>query len=239
MHTNYKSLARDAVRHFWREQEEASRRNVKGAKSDKGRRGRVTGGKHMDGFVSLFSEIVIANGLPPENVVTKGRDLTLPGYFRPTKKWDLVVRNEEHLIAAIELKSIMSSFSNNTNNRSDEVIGQGEDLWAAFRSGTFGDGPEPFLGYFFFVKDCEETRRPGRGIKTQFPIAAVFENVSYAGRFDLICKRLMEKEIYSAASVVLSNEEAAQTGDYSEMSQETGLGRFVDALARRIQLEAG
>ena len=43
--------------------------------------------------------------------------LTLPGYFRPTKLWDLLVTYKGQLIAAIELKShVGPSFGNNFNN---------------------------------------------------------------------------------------------------------------------------
>lgn len=50
--------------------------------------------------------------------------LTLPGYFRPTKLWDLLVIYKGELIAAIELKSqVGPSFGNNFNNRTEESIG--------------------------------------------------------------------------------------------------------------------
>ena len=49
----------------------------------------VTGGKQMDGFVSLFARIVQDEGIPASAINV--RDTTLPGYFRPEKDWDLVV----------------------------------------------------------------------------------------------------------------------------------------------------
>lgn len=41
----------------------------------------VTGGKQMDGFVSLFARIVQDEGMPASAVNI--RKTTLPGYFRP------------------------------------------------------------------------------------------------------------------------------------------------------------
>jgi hypothetical protein len=59
----------------------------------------------MDGFVSLVTDIVRANGLAHAEIYLERAVLTLPGYFRPTKLWDLLVIHRVELIAAIELKS--------------------------------------------------------------------------------------------------------------------------------------
>jgi hypothetical protein len=43
--------------------------------------------------------------------------MELPGYFRPTKEWDLLVILDGNLLASIEFKSqIGPSFGNNYNN---------------------------------------------------------------------------------------------------------------------------
>jgi hypothetical protein len=65
----------------------------------------------------------------------------LPGFFRPTKDWDMLVVHEGHLIAAVEFKSQRGpSFGNNFNNRTEEAIGNATDLWTAFREGAYGKG---------------------------------------------------------------------------------------------------
>jgi len=46
--------------------------------------------------------------------------LELPGYFRPTKEWDLLVVRDRQLILALEVKSqVGPSFGNNFNNRTE------------------------------------------------------------------------------------------------------------------------
>lgn len=50
-------------------------------------------------------------------------------------------------IAAIELKSLLGSFGNNFNNRSEEAIGTAHDLWTACRESAFGESPKPFLSW--------------------------------------------------------------------------------------------
>jgi hypothetical protein len=88
----------------------------------------------MDGFLAMVLDIVQAPMVWPTPRFTRsGRLLTLPGYFRPTKLWDLLVIHKSELIAAIELKSQVGSFGNNFNNRTEEAIGTAHDLWTAYR----------------------------------------------------------------------------------------------------------
>jgi hypothetical protein len=46
----------------------------------------------MDGFLALMIDIVRANGLADAQIHQSRSVLTLPGYFRPTKLWDLTRR---------------------------------------------------------------------------------------------------------------------------------------------------
>ena len=88
----------------------------------------------MDGFIGLVGDLVRANGLAHANIYGKRRVVTLPGFFRPTKLWDVVVIDGGRLIAALEFKSqVGPSFGNNFNNRTEEAIGSAHDLWTAYR----------------------------------------------------------------------------------------------------------
>ena len=59
----------------------------------------------------------------PEESICFDHEATLPGFFRGTKRWGLAVIHEGELLAAIEFKSITSSFGNNLNNRTEEALG--------------------------------------------------------------------------------------------------------------------
>ena len=48
----------------------------------------------------------------------------IPGWYRPEKKWDLLVVADNKLLAGIEFKSQVGSFGNNYNNRTEEAIAQ-------------------------------------------------------------------------------------------------------------------
>src|SRR5512135_1065405 len=97
----YENKARKAVREFWKNRGAASKKQAATGKSDQGERASVTSGKNMDGFVALVTEIVRANGLAHAEIHLERAVLTLPGYFRPTKLWDLLVIHKGELIAAI------------------------------------------------------------------------------------------------------------------------------------------
>lgn len=100
----YQKQLSDAVRHFWITREkQAKRQGASSGKKDYGSRSSVTGGKQLDGFIKLFSDILTHNGLPGYTIQVK--DTTLPGYFRPTKEWGIVIIVNKELLATIELKS--------------------------------------------------------------------------------------------------------------------------------------
>ncbi len=44
----------------------------------------------MDGFIDLFAKIVKDAGAPASSIFLK-HSVELPGVFRPSKKWDLLV----------------------------------------------------------------------------------------------------------------------------------------------------
>jgi len=121
---NFEVKAKEAVMAFWGNRDLARQKQVESGKADQGERAGVTAGKNMDGFLALVKDLVILNGLEHADIHLSRSVLTLPGYFRPTKLWDMLVVNEGRLIAALELKSqVGPSFGNNCNNRAEEALG--------------------------------------------------------------------------------------------------------------------
>ncbi len=199
----------------------------------------MTAGKNMDGFIALVIDLIRANGLAHAQIHQQRALLTLPGFFRPTKLWDLVVINEGRLVAAIELKSqVGPSFGNNFNNRTEEAIGTAHDFWTAYREGAFGQHPRPFIGWLMMVEDAPASRRAVRDRSPHFPVFAEFKGASYLKRYDILCQRLVQEQLYTTASVIASPRDAVTDGTYADLSEMTSLKTFVTALAGHTAAEA-
>lgn len=236
---DYERSVQDAVKRFWLNRETARLQQAEAGHTDQGERSAVTAGRNMDGFVHLIEDVVQRNGPAHVEIALERSLQTLPGYFRPTKQWDVVVWDGANLIAAIELKSqVGPSFGNNTNNRAEEAIGSALDLWTAFRQGAFGDAPKPFVGYLFMLEDAPGSRKPVRNPATHFPLFPEFLDASYAERYNLLCKRLIQEHLYTVASVILSPRTAINSGEYKEMSTMTSLATFLSTLAGHVAAAA-
>jgi hypothetical protein len=236
---DYEAKARSAVKKFWSGRKKAAKKQRAGGKTDQGERGAVTAGNNMNGFVDLVVDIVHANGLPDAEIRLQRKLLTLPGFFRPTKLWDLLVVNNGKLVAAIEFKShVGPSFGNNANNRCEEALGTAIDLWTAYREGAFGESKRPFAGYLVLLEDAKASRSPVKDVSPNFPVFPEFKDASYAERYNILCRKLMAERLYTAATVITSSRTASKSGAYSEMGELTGLKSFVTTLAGHIAAEA-
>lgn len=232
---DYERKAREAVKCFWGNRGAAKEKQIQSGTLDQGERAGVTAGKNMDKFLDLVRDLVRANGLAHAQIHEKRAALTLPGYFRPTKLWDLLIIYKGELIAAIELKSqVGPSFGSNFNNRTEEAIGTAHDFWTAYREEAFGKQPRPFVGWLMMVEDAPESQCPVRTTSPHFPVFHEFKGVSYLQRYDLLCQKLVQEQLYTTASLLASPRRAAETGEFSELSAMTGLKTFVTSLAGHI-----
>ena len=237
----YESMMSDAVKHFWKSRNQAvDNQRLRGI-NDRGNRASVTAGKNLDGFTAMIKQLIIDNGGMKEvEIYTEGRrDLTIPGFYRPTKNWDILVMSENRLLAAIELKSqVGPSFGNNFNNRVEEALGNATDLNTAFREGAFGESQKPFIGYFFVLEECQKSMTPVRFISPHFLVLPEYENTSYAARYDLFCRKLIQEGLYDAATLVLTQSSAINTGAYRNMGTLTSARSFMSILAGKISAMA-
>jgi hypothetical protein len=165
--------------------------------------------------------------------------LTLPGFFRPTKLWDLLVIHQGELVAAIELKSqVGPSFGNNFNNRTEEAIGTAHDFWTAYREGAFGQQPRPFIGWLMLAEDAPKSRSPVKDVSPNFPVFPEFKGASYLQRYDLLCQKLVQEQLYTTATLLASPRSAAISGEFKGLSAMTGLKTFVASLAGHVATTA-
>jgi hypothetical protein len=236
---NYDVKVREAVKAFWGNRDAARQKQIESGNVDQGERAGVTAGKNMDGFIALILDIIRANGLSQAEIHQSRAVLALPGFFRPTKLWDLIVMYKGELVAAIELKSqVGPSFGNNFNNRTEEAIGTAHDFWTAYREGAFGEQPRPFAGWLILVEDAPGSRSEVQCTSPHFPVFREFENTSYLKRYDILCQKLVREQLYTTASVIASPREAVDNGSYSQISDMTNIRSFVSSLAGHIAATA-
>jgi len=223
-----------AIDCFWETRDSQGQRqgSVTGRK-DAGDRAKVTGGKHLDAFVDLIAALVREN-CHGVRVFTQKHNLdpatVLPGYFRPTKYWDLVVLHGSQLVGGIELKShVGPSFGNNYNNRSEEAIGNAVDINTAYREGAFEPSPKPWIGYMMLL---EETAKSTNAVNVQeqhFQVFPEFKDASYAKRYEVGITRLVRDGLYSSACLMLSGHKNGEP-TWREPSVELSFRRFAASL---------
>ncbi len=221
-----------ALRVFWMTRHRQARHS-----EDKGNRAAVTGGRQLDGFVTLIRELLCANGVPKEAIFTDVA-LELPGYYRPNKKWDLLVVREKRLLAALEFKSqVGPSFGNNFNNRAEEALGSATDLWTAYREGVFGTNVAPWVGYFMLVEDCKASTTPVAVRSAHFPVLEEFRDVSYLRRYEIFCKKLMLERQYSATCLMTTSFHAPSSIHYGFPDEALSLQKFLFSLLAATCIE--
>jgi hypothetical protein len=223
-----------AVAHFWQTRHsQAEKQNLLGRR-DQGARSAVTGGAQMDGFINIFTEIITSTGIK-EECIFFDKALELPGYFRPTKEWDLLVVKEHQLIVALEAKSqVGPSFGNNFNNRTEEAMGSALDLWTAYREGAFNKTVKPWLGYLFMLEDCPRSQSPVRVKEPHFEVLPEFKNASYAKRYELFCRKLLRERHYDSTCFIISHRERGLKGEYAEPAEDLTFKIFTDSLRAQL-----
>lgn len=219
-----------AIRAFWSGREKQAEKQRLSGKLDAGARGAVTGGGHLDPVCDLLADLFIGAGFKSSDIHRNVRT-GLPGFYRPSKNWDVVVLHKGLLVAAIELKSqVGPSFGNNFNNRSEEAIGNAVDVWRAYEAGTFGS-LKPWLGYVFILEEAPKSTKPVSDPPMFFPTEKVFTNTSYKDRYKVLCERLVRERLYDAAWFVTT--EAGPRGRITEPFKDLSFAAFSAAIAGR------
>lgn len=183
----------------------------------------------MDSLARLMEEIFIDAGLPRRSI-RRSSAVELPGYFRPEKKWDLVVVYGGTLAAAIEFKSQVGSFGNNYNNRVEEGIGNAVDVWTGYREGLFGP-TRPWLGYLMLLEEAPKSTKPVKNREPYFKVDPALKNASYKTRYEVYCRRLVRERLYDAACFLTSS--ADPGSEIHEPAEDLSFAAFMTAIRAR------
>ena len=223
-----------AVAGYWSTRRRQSARQVSAGQHDQGARSAVTGGAQMDGFIGLITELIKESGIKNQHIY-HNTALELPGFFRPTKEWDLLVIRDGQLILALEAKSqVGPSFGNNFNNRTEEAMGSALDLWTAYREGAFNKSIRPWLGYVFLLENCEASRRPASVKEPHFKVFPEFVGASYAKRYELFCRKLVRERHYNSSAFLMSEPKTGLKGTFTEPAEDLTFLQFAKSLAAHV-----
>jgi hypothetical protein len=219
-----------AIKRFWNTREtQAQKQGTATGAKDAGARSAVTGCAQMNGFVSLVRDLLCESGLPKPHVYFD-KYVEIPGWYRPEKKWDLLIVADGKLLAGIEFKSQVGSFGNNYNNRTEEAIGSATDLWAAYREGAFKPSARPWLGYLMLLEEAPGSMSPVSAREPHFKVFPEFKEVSYAKRYEILLTKLVREWLYDAACFLLSDATNGARVWYQEPAAELSFQNFIASL---------
>lgn len=224
----------EAIASYWSTRRIQAAKQKSAGQHDQGARSAVTGGAHMDGFINLLTELIEESGIKSGHIFYN-KALELPGFFRPTKEWDLLVVRDGQLVLVLEAKSqVGPSFGNNFNNRTEEAMGSALDLWTAYREGAFNKTIRPWLGYLFLLEDCEASRRPVSVKEPHFKVFPEFVNASYAKRYELFCRKLVRERHYDASAFLISEPKTGLKGTFTEPAKDLTFRQFAKSLHAHV-----
>jgi type II restriction enzyme len=71
-----------------------------------------------------------------------------------------------------------------------------------------------------------------------FPLFPEFLGASYSERYNLLCRKLVKEQLYTAAALMLSPRKGIDTGEYTDLSEMTSIRTFFAGFAARVAVEA-
>jgi hypothetical protein len=203
-----------AVRHFWNTRSTQARKQRQGGSVDHGARSAVTGGAQMNGFIDLFAELALWSGARPENI-RRGSQAVLPGLFRPSRQWDLLINRDDQVVCAYKFACQTGPASEDSLARTtEEAIAGAHDLWGAYRESAINFDIQPWLGYVLVVKDAHLR--------------------STARLAEDLCRRLVLDRLYSDAAFVLTKRDRS----YAEPAHGLTLEHLCRVLISRVSVLA-
>lgn len=216
-----------ALRQFWTKkaaQEEKAKRKQGGTRDS------VTGGGHLNALQELLRDEFVAAGVPGSAIFTKTRKRVLPGWFRPTKSWDLAVIHNKHIVGLIELKSQVGSLGKNANNRAEEAIGNAIDVRYAYEKKLLGPD-RPWLGYVYVAEDEPNIHEKNkRSTNAHYDQRDVFtsedEGLSYLDRLAILGQQLVSADVYQAAWIMITADPRKGDFRYRDAADAVGLEQF-------------
>lgn len=206
---DYTPLAEAAVVSYWDVRERQAETSKALGVLNTGIRSEVTGGRHLDELHRLLVRVFVDAGIPAHLIEVRKRPI--PGFFRRTKSWDVVVTVAGRVVGIIELKSMAGEEpGKNYNNRTDEALGQAVDVWTAVERGIIDSPMRPWLGYFMLLEDNSSANRLVKHLAPVWPADPEFDDSTYAKRYEIFFDRMVRERLLDAACLILGDKATGQ-----------------------------
>ncbi len=236
----------DALLAFWTDKDEQITRQRESGRLDAGMRGAATGGGHLNRIAEVIARECCDSGVDErliwyrrtksggKNPAGTDKRLTLPGFYRPSKSWDLVIYNTaDEPVAALEFKSQAGSFGNNANNRVEEAIGNSVDLNDAIDAGVIKT--PIWTGFAFVIEDCAQSHKTSAGREPSLLQSdPIFTHWTYMDRVRIACQRLVERGRYNSTWAVATRR--PPEFDWHELDSDvSGYAQFMRGLLEHLK----
>jgi hypothetical protein len=159
-------------------------------------------GKHLVALTRLIARCL-------SEVVDRGGSVRfnpeLQGWYRDRKRWDVAVLDAHgHLVAAIELKSLLTAYYKNLNNRLEEALGSSVDF-ETLRELRFEGDRRVWTAYVLVLAETRESRRVRKTPPLVPPVAPRdFAGLDGIETARLACKRLVLTRRYDRVAAIVT-----------------------------------
>jgi hypothetical protein len=106
--------------------------------------------------------------------------------------------------------------------------------WTAFREQAYLASPQPFLGYFFMLEDCEASNRPVSVKEPHFNVFPEFVGASYMRRYELFCRKLVLERHYTSSAFITSSSQDGLAGVFKIPADDLSVDRFARILVAHV-----
>lgn len=82
------------------------------------------------------------------------------------------------------------------------------------------------------MRDCPKSTSKTRSAGKFFPVFPEFRGASYAQRADILCRKLVQENLYTATALMLTDDNGGKTdGEYRHLSETASFRRFLATYA--------
>jgi hypothetical protein len=84
------------------------------------------------------------------------------------------------------------------------------------------------------LEDCEGSTAPVAVKEPHFPVFPEFKNASYAGRYEILLRKLVTERLYNSAAFLMATDVGGPKGEHTEPAKDLGMNTLLASLAGHV-----